>query len=152
MTPDVRQPDRLYAATHNTATGGGLFFTSTDAGRNWTQARNLDVIRVRPFVLHQDVDDPNLMYLGTNVGIFKSIDRGASWSQVVAPKAAVKPVRKKAAAKKGVKKTAAVTPKAVADPSAAATLPAITQKVKVIESLPGGGLIVGTDSGLFRTN
>jgi len=150
VTPDVRQPDRVYAATHNIGTGGGFFFSSSDAGRTWTQARNLDVIRVRPFVLHQETEDPNIMYLGTNVGIYKSIDRGLSWNPVVGPKPAVKKPVRKAPAKKGVKKTAAVTPKPV-DVPVSGLVPTLTQKVKVIESLPGGGLIAGTDAGLFRS-
>jgi len=150
VTPDVRQPDRVYAAAHNIGTGGGFFFSSSDAGRTWTQARNLDVIRVRPFVLHQETDDPNIMYLGTNVGIYKSVDRGLSWNPLTGPKPAVKKPVRKAPAKKGVKKTAAVTPKPV-DTPVAGFIPTLSQKVKIIESLPGGGLIAGTDAGLFRS-
>lgn len=149
VTPDIAQPDRLYAGTQNVATGGGFFFLSSDGGRSWQQARNLDVIRVRPFVVHQDVTDPNKMYLGTNVGIYRSLDRGVSWTQLVAAKTPVKKPVKKAPVKKGVKKTASVAPTAVI--AAPKLVPALTQKVKVIESLPNGGLIAGTDNGLYRT-
>jgi photosystem II stability/assembly factor-like uncharacterized protein len=150
VTPDVAQPDRLYAGTQNVATGGGFFFISSDGGRNWQQARNLDVIRIRPFVLHQNAADPNQMYLGTNVGIFRSMDRGLSWSQLTATKTPAKKPVKKAPVKKGAKKAAPVTTAAVAP--LPGLVPALTQKVKVIESLPGGGLIAGTDSGLYRTS
>lgn len=150
VTPDASQPNRFYAATHNTATGGGFFFVSADGGRSWQQSRGFDVARVRPFVLRQDATNPSLMYMGTNVGIYRSLDRGVSWSQLAAAKAPAKPV-KKPVAKKPVKKTGAV---AATAPTAAGVkmVPAITEKVKVIENLPGGkGLLVGTDKGLYRS-
>lgn len=162
VTPDIAQPNRLYAATHNTATGGGFFFTSDDAGRSWQQVRGLDTSRVRTFTVRQDPANPNSMYLGTNMGVFRSADRGASWTQMIASKAkpaAKAPVKKKApakpVAKKGVKTTAAVkstvaTTKAAA-PAGPKLIPAISEKVTVIELLPGGGLLAGTDKGLYRS-
>ena len=86
ITPDISQPNRLYAATHNIATGGGFLFTSNDRGKNWLPAKGLDVNHVVPFVLLQDPENTNSIYLGTNVGLFRSIDRGNSWTQIVAPK------------------------------------------------------------------
>ena len=156
VTPDARQPNRLYAATHNIATGGGFFFVSNDGGATWQQGKNLDVNRVRPFVVRQDETNPNLMYLGTNVGIFKSVDRGNSWAQLTASKPVVKP-RAKRVAKRPVRKTAAVTAHATAAAAMAPTgpklIPLLTDKVKVIEEIPGskGGLLAGTDSGLYRS-
>lgn len=154
VTPDIEQPNRLYAATHNTATGGGFFFISSDGGRNWQQARNLDVNRVRAFVLRQDPKDPNQMYLGTNVGLFRSADRGLSWVQVVAARSIRKTPVRKATPKRPVKRTGAVTarvqpssPSAIVPP----TVPAITEKIKVLEFIPGGGLLAGTDKGLYRS-
>ena len=159
ITPDVTRLNRLYALTHNIATGGGFFFTSNDGGRSWIQGRNLDITRITPFVVRQDRVNQNLMYLGTNVGIFRSLDRGDSWTQMTAPKAVKTPVKRRAKtrAKAPVKKTASVTARAT--PPAASTapdvklIPALTEKVKVIEVLPEGkdGLLVGTDDGLYRT-
>ncbi|MEO7540083.1 MAG: YCF48-related protein [Pyrinomonadaceae bacterium] len=167
VTPDSQQPDRLYAATHNTATGGGFFFISNDAGKSWLQAKNLDVNRVRAFVLRQDPTDPNQMLLGTNVGVFRSIDRGLSWTQLVPPPPVKKPTPKakaklnpkaglKSAAKAPLKKTSSASAVSKpAEPAAAAVpglIPAITEKVKVLEYLPaGGGILAGTDNGLYRT-
>ncbi|MEQ1604756.1 MAG: hypothetical protein ABL999_07790 [Pyrinomonadaceae bacterium] len=163
VTPDVQKSNRLYAATHNTATGGGFFFVSDDSGQTWKQAQGLDVGRVRTFALKQDAANPNAMFLGTNMGIFRSMDRGNSWNQLVAAKAPVKaPVKKpaakppaKAKAKPGVKKTAAVTARTsppVASPAAVPKLiPALTDKVTIIETIPGGGLYAGTDKGLYRS-
>ena len=166
VTPDLQQPNRLYAATHNTATGGGFFFVSDDSGRTWQQGKGLDVNRVRAFAIKQDGDSPNTMFLGTNIGIFRSTDRGNSWTQLAAAKAPVKPavkpaVRKpaakpvaKPAARKVVKKTAAVVatrpPVAPMAPTAK-LIPAINEKVTVIETIPGGGIFAGTDQGLYRS-
>ena len=165
ITPDVQDSTRLYAATHNTATGGGFLFTSSDSGRSWKQARNLDVNRITPYAIKQDAADPNRMYLGTNIGLFTSTDRGESWKYLSAPKKTVKkPARKtpaKAPAKKGVtkkpvKKTASVSatnePAKAAGPESPGLVPALTERVKVIELLPDGkGLLVGTDNGLYRS-
>ncbi len=146
VTPDNQQSDRLYAATHNTATGGGFFFVSNDGGRTWLPGKNLDVTRVRTFTVRQDTTNPNLMFLGTNVGIFRSMDRGNSWTQLVAPKPVRVPVRR---GRKGVpvKKNIAAT---VAAPK---LIPAISDKVTVIEIMPdgSGGLYAGTDKGLYRS-
>ncbi|MFT3746195.1 MAG: hypothetical protein QM785_18130 [Pyrinomonadaceae bacterium] len=169
VTPDIQKPNRLYAATHNTATGGGFFFVSDDSGQTWKQAVGLDTGRVRTFTLEQDAANPNTMFLGTNIGIFRSADRGNSWNQLIAAKAPVKAPVKKPAAKpaakppvkptaKGkavVKKTAAVsvrTPAPIAAAVAAPKLiPALTDKVTIIETIPGGGLYAGTDKGLYRS-
>lgn len=159
VTPDVQQPNRLYAATHNTATGGGFFFVSNDSGRSWQQGRNLDVQRVRAFTLKQDPTEPNNILLGTNLGIFRSVDRGNSWTQMVAPKATKIPAARPPA-KKGVKGKAAVstktpvkaTPKATAVAPGPKLVPALTEKVKAIEFLPGGkGILAGTDAGIYRS-
>jgi len=168
VTPDIQQSNRLYAATHNIAAGGGFFFVSNDSGRTWQQGKNLDVGRVRTFTIKQDTTNPNLMYLGTNIGIFRSTDRGNAWTQLVAAAPPVKkPVKKpvakppakapaKTTAKKVVKRTAAVTAKA-SPPALAAPgpklLPVLADKVTVIEIVPGGngGIYAGTDKGLYRS-
>lgn len=163
LIADNKTADRLYATTQNTATGGGFFFISSDRGRTWLPAKNLDFNRIVPFATLQDKTDPNLMYLGTNAGIYRSLDRGVNWSQLTAPKPPAKPTRKptgKTMAKKAVlKKPAAVTaknPKVNIDPDAVAAgklLRTISGKVKVLEFTADGkgGIYAGTDKGLFRT-
>lgn len=154
VTPDLEKANRLYATTHNTATGGGFVFSSNDAGKTWTQAKNLDISRVSPYAVIQDRINPDTLYLGTNLGLFTSIDRGTSWKQITPPKppAVKKPIRKKAA-KKPVKakvvapppvETVAATPKPVI---------AFTEKVKVLTHTEDGknGLFAGTDKGLYRS-
>ena len=163
VTPDTQQPNRLYALTHNIGTGGGFVFVSNDGGGTWQAGKNLDVNRVTPFTILQDPANPSLMYMGSSVGIFKSVDRGISWSQLAAPvpvKARVRiPVRagKKPLTKGPVKRAAVVTvrkvPPALVAPSGPKLIPVINEKVKVLESIPGGkgGLLAGTDKGLYRS-
>jgi photosystem II stability/assembly factor-like uncharacterized protein len=162
VVADSKTPDRLYATTQNTATGGGFFFYSSDRGKTWTPAKNLDSGRVVPFATLQDTTNPSLLYLGTNIGIFKSIDRGVNWTQLVAAKSPAKTVKKstaRPAAKKTVTRTAAVAarnPPAEADPDAippGKLLPAISGKVKVLAFTTDGknGIFAGTDKGLFRS-
>jgi photosystem II stability/assembly factor-like uncharacterized protein len=159
VTPDISQPNRLYATTQNTASSGGFVFTSVDGGRSWTQARGLDINRVSAFAVLQDRVDPNRIFLGTNIGIFRSLDRGISWTQVTAPKpkATRRPVKRGAvAAKRG-----AVVSKTAAKPEAAAAtgetvpkmIPALTEKVKVLVFTEDekNGFLAGTDTGLYRS-
>ncbi|MBV9241148.1 MAG: hypothetical protein JO314_03985 [Acidobacteria bacterium] len=149
IAPDVQQPNRLYAATHNTATGGGFFFVSNDGGANWAQVRGLDVIRIVVSSFTQDTANPNKMYVGTNVGIFSSTDRGMSWTQMTPPRKPV--VTRRTTARKPVSKTAAVKAVTAATPPVPALIPAITDQVQVIEVLPNGGLLAGTARGLYKT-
>lgn len=144
ITPDIQQPSRYYAITHNVGTGGGFFFISTDAGQNWRQARSLEINRDKPFVLAQDPQLPDTMYLGTNTGVFRSLDRGESWTKLTAPKP--KPAPKKRAAKKKGK----AAPPPAAAPAAPALIPAITDQVTVLEFLPRIGLVAATINGLYK--
>jgi photosystem II stability/assembly factor-like uncharacterized protein len=101
------------------------------------------------------------MYLGTNVGIFKSADRGLTWDLLTAPKPVKKtPARRGIVAAKSKAGTAkkAVTAKAPAKTVTPADagpvlIPAITEKVKVLAFTEDGrnGILAGTDTGLYRS-
>lgn len=154
ITADTERANRLYATTQNTATGGGFVFISNDGGQTWEQNKSLDGTRVSPFTILQDSINPNTTYLGTNVGIFRSLDRGVNWTQITAPKKQL--VKKKTATK--TKTTAKTTPKttvpaASALPVLPVLIPALTEKVKVLANTGDGksGLYAGTDSGLYRS-
>lgn len=156
VTPDVAQPNRLYATTHNTASSGGFFFTSMDGGVTWTQAKGLDINRVSPFAVLQDRVDPNRMFLGTNIGIFRSLDRGISWTLLAPPKP--KPVKKpvRARGKVAAKAKPAAKPKPEAENAVEEgpkVIPAFTDKVKVLAFTEDdkNGIFAGTDAGLYRT-
>ena len=153
ITPDIERPNRLYAMTQNTANGGGFFFFSNDGGNTWEQAKSLDISRIAPFAVIQDRAETNILYLATNVGIFKSIDRGNDWTQIVAPKPppAKKAARASSRSKSRAKPVAAVkeeTPAAMPD-----LIPVLEDKVKVLSYTQDGqnGILAGTDNGLYRS-
>jgi photosystem II stability/assembly factor-like uncharacterized protein len=88
IVPDRETPNRIYAATINTTTGGGFLFLSTDNGETWRPSMRSMPPRLITYSIHQDSRDGNVIYLGTNLGVYRSLDRGASWAPVwTAPKA-----------------------------------------------------------------
>ena len=87
ILPDREVPGRVYATTINTATGGGYFYVSTDGGVNWQLSTRNMPQRLIAYSILQDLTDANVIYLGTNYGLYRSADRGASWSPMGAPKA-----------------------------------------------------------------
>lgn len=154
ITPDIERANRVYAITQNMATSGGFFFMSDDGGNSWKQARSLDINRISPFAMLQDRTDPNIIYLGTNVGVFRSPDRGMTWTQFTATKPAAKrPLARRTSA--AVKGRTAIKPKAVTPPVPAGPVmvPALTEKVKVLTFTEDGrnGILAGTDKGLYRS-
>ncbi len=161
ITPDIERPNRLYATTQNTTTGGGFFFISDDDGNSWQQARSLDISRISPFAVIQDRTDTNILYLATNVGMYKSLDRGNVWTQIVAPKPIpVKktPVRRSArrGAARPKAKSAPVTAKVEVPavmPETPGLIPVLEAKVKVLSYTEDGknGIFAGTDDGLYRS-
>jgi photosystem II stability/assembly factor-like uncharacterized protein len=99
---DRETPNRVYASTINTATGGGFLFVSNDNGESWRPSMRNMPSRLITYAIVQDTRDANLLYLGTNLGVYRSTDRGTSWAPVWAPDTP----EKKPAAKKGTKASA----------------------------------------------
>ncbi|MGD9562591.1 MAG: WD40/YVTN/BNR-like repeat-containing protein [Pyrinomonadaceae bacterium] len=155
VTPDLTVAGRLYATTKNTSTGGGFFFWSSDGGANWTQAKGLDINRNAPFAVLQDRADPNKMYLGTNAGLFESLDRGVSWKPVTGPKPVKKARSSRSRSRRG--KTAAkvkASPGTVIDPATGQELvPVLNEKIHVLVRTEDdkNGILAGTNSGLYRS-
>ena len=122
--------------------------------------KNLVVNRVIPYTMIQDEKNPNTIYLATNLGMYWSLDRGNSWSQIKGPPPA-KTAKKKAVARKGkraVKKTAEqiAAEKAAAEKAAweaANHVATLTDKVNVISRTQDGknGIFAGTAKGLYRS-
>ncbi len=97
---DRDTPNRIYASTINTATGGGFLFVSNDNGESWRPSMRSMPSRLITYSILQDATDANVIYLGTNLGVYRSTDRGTSWAPVWAVE------KKKPAGKKPVKKSA----------------------------------------------
>lgn len=151
VTPDIERPNRLYATTINTATGGGFIFISDDSGVTWRPGvKNFDINRTTAYSLVQDRANPNTIYIATNFGIFQSNDRGASWKQITVPeppKPAKAPVRRRGKAAPKPKPTP--TPES-ADPK---LIPALGDKVNILIPTEDGknGYLAGTNNGLYRS-
>jgi photosystem II stability/assembly factor-like uncharacterized protein len=100
---DRETPNRIYASTINTATGGGFLFVSNDNGESWRPSMRSMPSRLITYSILQDATDADVIYLGTNLGVYRSTDRGTSWAPVWASD------KKKPAAKKSAAKTTAKT-------------------------------------------
>jgi photosystem II stability/assembly factor-like uncharacterized protein len=105
IVADREMPNRIYAATINTTTGGGFLFVSNDNGESWRPLMRSMPSRLITYAILQDARDANLIYLGTNLGVYSSLDRGGSWAPVwsvpqpaPATPTKVRPGRKKAPA------------------------------------------------------
>ncbi|MFV0387445.1 MAG: VPS10 domain-containing protein [Pyrinomonadaceae bacterium] len=142
ITPDIAMKNRFYATTINTATGGGYVFVSNDYGKTWTDSSgNLDVRSTMAYSIIQDEVNPLVLYLGTNSGIFKSTNRGATWAEIKAPRPT--PTRRRSRKSKAA--PVATLP--------AGTIAAIDSKVNVMVHTKDGknGILAGTDKGLYRS-
>ncbi len=155
IVADIEQPNRLYSSTINTATGGGFFFVSDDGGETWKASMKNYPQRLIIYSILQDHVEPNTIYLGTNFGIYRSLDRGVSWGAITAAK---KPAVRRAPARKGratAKKPAAksATNTAQSAKSLPKTIDALTERVNQLIPTHDGknGMYAATDTGLYRT-
>ena len=104
---DRETPNRIYASTINTATGGGFLFVSNDNGETWRPSMRSMPSRLITYSILQDARDANIIYLGTNLGVYRSLDRGTSWAPVWAIDKKKAPTAKASA--KGTAKPAVAT-------------------------------------------
>jgi photosystem II stability/assembly factor-like uncharacterized protein len=127
IMPDRENANRVYATTINTTTGGGFFFISSDGGSSWQPSmRNLPP-RLIGYSILQDERDGNVIYLGTNLGLYRSADRGASWAPVSARKSPAAPAGKRPA-RNTVKRTVAQRRAATSDGGSTTTANAMPQR------------------------
>ena len=96
ILPDRENVNRVYATTINTTTGGGFFFVSNDGGTSWQPSMRNMPPRLIGYSILQDETDGNVIYLGTNLGMYWSTDRGASWAPISARKPPAPATKKRA--------------------------------------------------------
>jgi photosystem II stability/assembly factor-like uncharacterized protein len=147
ILPDRENPARIYATTINTATGGGFFFVSNDAGMSWQPSMRNMPPRLSASSILQDELNANTLYLGTNLGVYRSLDRGASWAPITAVKPPPKP-RSKRPAKKAPARATAKGPAAGRTPLTGPATPGLSDMVRRAQAaLNTAGYDVGTPDG-----
>jgi photosystem II stability/assembly factor-like uncharacterized protein len=164
IVPDRENPTRIYATTINTTTGGGFFFVSNDSGSSWQPSMRNMPPRLIGYAILQDARDSNAIYLGTNLGVYRSADRGASWAPVTARKPATAQPKRRTKTRSNVRSTVAQSPAAsrrvtTQPPSAPGQrigAPAVSDDLvrKAQEALERAGYEIGTPDGQIgpRTN
>lgn len=79
ITVDPTNSNRVYVTFAGFSTIADNVWRSDNAGGSWTNiSTNLPLAPVRSLVVWQD--NPNFIYVGTEVGVFASANAGASWS------------------------------------------------------------------------
>lgn len=73
--------DTVYACVDNHKTGdySPYVIKSTDRGRNWTLINGDLPERHITWRINQDHEQPNLLFLGTEYGLFTTVDGGENW-------------------------------------------------------------------------
>lgn len=56
-------------------------FHTTDYGQTWKQLLNQDETFGYTLALAQDIEEPNLLFLGTEHGLYLSLNKGGSWTK-----------------------------------------------------------------------
>jgi len=146
ILPDREIPNRIYASSINTATGGGFFFVSNDGGQTWQPSMRSMPPQLISYSILQDERDANTIYLGTNLGVYRSMDRGASWTPLGAPQPAP------AAGPRGRRGRAAGARSSVPGAAAEATAGQTVEMIKRAQAaLNTAGYNVGTPDGRAGT-
>lgn len=141
---DREKAGRIYASTINTATGGGFFFVSNNDGATWDASMRNMPNRLISYSILQDERDGNIIYLGTNLGVYRSMDRGASWSPIGAPK-----IGPATAPSKGRRRGRSTSSRASAASAAATRSNDMVKRAQ--EALIAAGYDVGTPDGAAGT-
>jgi photosystem II stability/assembly factor-like uncharacterized protein len=78
IMPDATERGRLLASVYHDGSGGSVF-VSSDGGESW-QSSSTGLAGRDVFSFYQMPDNPNVVYAGTNTGVYRSNDRGATWA------------------------------------------------------------------------
>ena len=78
------QANTVYGAFNNHKNGDfkPYLYKSTDAGRSWTKMTNGLPERGSVYSIAEDHVDPNLLFAGTEFGVYVSVDGGSNWVQL----------------------------------------------------------------------
>ncbi|HEY1613967.1 MAG TPA: hypothetical protein VGF97_09785 [Rhizomicrobium sp.] len=78
-------PATAYVAVdrHNTGDMGAYVFRTRDYGKSWTPIVTPTTQNVRGYVhvVKEDPKSPNILFMGTEFGLFVSLDGGGNWAQ-----------------------------------------------------------------------
>jgi photosystem II stability/assembly factor-like uncharacterized protein len=105
IQPDLTERGRILASVFHDGSAGSVFL-STDGGDNWeNSSRGLGTRDVYAF--YQAPENLQIIYAGTNAGVYKSMDRGLNWSFVGIEKPPPPPKKRPAPRSKRAKRTRA---------------------------------------------
>ena len=84
LTPSAHDADAVYAAFDNHKRGDfkPYLFKTTDRGRTWTAIAGDLPERGTVYALAEDPVDPDLLFAGTEFGLFFTLDGGGHWVQL----------------------------------------------------------------------
>src|SRR5882724_11009251 len=156
IMPDREIANRIYATTINTATGGGFFFVSSDGGANWSPSMRNMPPRLIGYSILQDETDANVIYLGTNLGMYRSADRGSSWAPMSARKAPAPAPRRKQPARGSARRSRAPASTAAPAGNRATARPAVKMPASDVvrraqDALDRAGYNIGVSDGQMGT-
>ena len=86
LTVHPTTPATLYAtvSTYNSSTGTGHVFKSVDGAVTWTSIDGSGVTGIPDIPAHcilVDPTNPNILYLATDIGLFVTLNGGATWDR-----------------------------------------------------------------------
>ncbi|MCH2102156.1 MAG: glycosyl hydrolase, partial [Planctomycetes bacterium] len=84
ITPSLHDADTVYASFHNHKQGDfkPYIFKSTDRGRSWDSIANDLPERNFVWAIQQDHISQNLLFAGTEFGLYFTIDEGKNWHRL----------------------------------------------------------------------
>ncbi len=84
LEASVHEPNTVFATFNNHKRGDfkPYVFKSVDRGRSWTSITGDLPERGSTYTIVQDHVNPNLLFVGTEFGIFFTVDGGAKWIQL----------------------------------------------------------------------
>jgi photosystem II stability/assembly factor-like uncharacterized protein len=78
---DPQNPSVIYAATRGKGSCSHIVFMSTDGGASWTCRGSGLPSSFSAHVVRVDPTDSNVLFCGTDVGVYRSVDKGLTWTK-----------------------------------------------------------------------